>query len=51
MPEVIDLSKPQCADRIVSRESGKSWGAGEYKRILDGFAYFTQEVEGVASRG
>jgi putative nucleotidyltransferase with HDIG domain len=26
MPEIIDLSKQRCADRIVSRDSGKNWG-------------------------
>lgn len=26
MPEVVDLSRPQCTDRINGREAAASWG-------------------------
>lgn len=36
MPEVVDLSRPQCADRIVGRESAATWGLGDLDELWSG---------------
>ena len=36
MPEIVDLSRPQCTDKIVGRESAATWGLTDIDELWSG---------------
>lgn len=36
MPEIVDLSRPQCPDKIVGRESAATWGLTDLDELWSG---------------
>ncbi len=39
MPEVLDLSRPQCADKIAGREVAATWGLGNLDELWSGIPH------------
>jgi hypothetical protein len=36
MPEIVDLSRPQCTDRIIGRETAADWGLTDLDELWSG---------------